>query len=400
MNNKLPKILQSLILFILAAYAGAGTVFAAPNVLFSPTSQTVNLNDTFEVTITINAENNSVMGSDVTILYAGSDLEVTAKTNGGFFPEFTSANNPSGRLELHAYTSAQFDSRTGSGTYAKVTFKAKKGSGSSGITFACSGNHTDTNILTTSGTDVLSCTALNQIGVTYTGVTNTATPTPTTGSGSSPTPTPTPTGGNTIPVCANLTSDISTAVGSPVPVTFTCNGVDTDGYINAMEFTFGDTTKQLIEKNVGSPGSISTTHTYTTIGALGASCRVRDNNAVWSSVPDVCKKIITIKPTPKPTSIATNKGASDGVVLVSPTPIVVSIISETPEPTATATPTVTQPQENQPQGSPNWWLLGGGVIAVLFGLLLLRRRETPPYTPPIPPMNPPTDMHPPMQPQL
>lgn len=396
MNNKLPKILISLLLFALFAHAKASSVFAAPIVQFAPTSKTININDTFNVVISINTENNAVMGSDVTVLYAGSDLEVTAKTNGGFFPEFTSANNPTGRLELHAYTSAQFDSRTGSGTYANVTFKAKKGSGSSSITFACTSGGTDTNIVTTGGQNIISCSSLNQIGVTYTGGDTINTPTPTSdGSSLTPTPTTAPSGGNTTPVCASLTSDITTAIGSPVPVQFTCNGVDTNGYINAVEFVFGDRTSQVIEKNIGSPGSLSTTHTYTTIGTLGTSCRVRDNDNVWSSVSDVCKKIITIKPKPSATPKIT------GSPTLSPTPEDVTIISETPPPvtpTAEATPTP-MPDQTASSSSSTWWLLGGGVIAVLFGLLLLRRRD-PPANPPIPPMNPPTDMNATMRPQM
>ena len=109
------------------------------------------------------------MGSDAILNYAGNDLEVASISNGGFFPEFNSANNPTGRLELHGYTSSTNDSRTGTGTLATITFKAKLGTGSSAISFACSGSGNDTVILTTSGQNILSCSQINSTGVTYTG---------------------------------------------------------------------------------------------------------------------------------------------------------------------------------------------------------------------------------------
>ena len=31
-------------------------------------------------------------------------------------------------------------------------------------------------------------------------------------------------------------ADINSAVGEPQTITFTCTGVDTDGYVNAVEF--------------------------------------------------------------------------------------------------------------------------------------------------------------------
>src|SRR5690348_15540610 len=65
-----------------------------------------------------------------------------------------------------------------------------------------------------------------------------------------PTHTPTPTPSNSSPYCASLTSDITTANGTPQSVTFTCAGVDPGGLIMAAEFIFGDGTSQTVEKNV------------------------------------------------------------------------------------------------------------------------------------------------------
>ena len=127
----------------------------------------------------------------------------------------------------------------------------------------------------------------------------TPSPSPTPTSGPTPTPTPTPPSNNQVPNCTGLT--LSPSSGTPsFTTTLTCSGKDTDGDITAAEFTLPDGTKKLVEQNVGSPGSISTTYTITQNGTYSFSCRVRDNNFVFSSVPSVCQQSMTIGPTPTP----------------------------------------------------------------------------------------------------
>jgi uncharacterized membrane protein YccF (DUF307 family) len=377
MNNKLLTILKALVFCLLVFAFPQAVAYAAPNVQFNPPNATVVQNTTVSITININVETNSVRSSDVTILYAGADLEVSSVTKGNFFPSFSKANDPSGRLELHGYTASVGDSRTGADTYATIVFKAKKGSGSSTVSFICSGSGQDTNILTVSGQNILSCTQVNQLGVTYS-------------DGSVPTSTPTPgqAGTNTIPTCVMLSSDTSLAVGAPAAVTFTCSGVDPDGYINAAEFTFGDNTSDTVYKNAGSPGSISTKHTYTTIGTLGATCRVRDNNNVFSNASNDCKRIIIINP--KTTNAASRTyyqrviAAEKGDVnpLITPTPEQVAIVYETPTPIV---PSISPIPSEQPAAKKPvnilWWILGG-LIAILGAVLLLRKKEPPPTAPP------------------
>lgn len=393
MNKILPKTIFIIAVLLFFITAGAPKAFATPSLQFDKTSVSVAQNATFQLKVNINVDAHTVLGSDAVINYAGSDLEVVSITNGGFFPEFNSANAASGRLEIHGYTSSINDSRTGNGVLATIVFKAKKGSGSSAVTFACTGSGNDTNILTTAGQNVLACSQTNTSGISYTGVTNTSTPTPTTASGSTPTPTQKPTG-NTAPNCSSLYTDISSAVGTPQTVTLTCSGTDPGGYLNAAEFVFGDGTTQVVEKNAGSPGSIATAHTYTTIGTLGASCRVRDNDGIWSTIPDSCKKVVSIKPgsTPTPTQARSygDKGVTTTIKVSGPTPtptrIVVSIISDTPEPTpgvdeGIAEPTLypEEPVDVDTTASSNriWWIVGG-IIAILLAFLLLRRKGPPP----------------------
>ena len=144
-------------------------------------------------------------------------------------------------------------------------------------------------------------------------------PTPTPTGGPSPTPTPTTSANNTKPECTDLTVEPATGT-VPYTVTLTCTGKDTDGDITAAEFTMPDGSKKLVEQNVGSPGSLTTTYTVTTSGAYSFSCQVRDNNNAWIS-SDACR--ISTGPTAPPGSTATpppGSTATPAPLAVNPTP--------------------------------------------------------------------------------
>lgn len=394
MQTKLFK-LFSIVFLVLLAYAfPSAHAYATPSVLFDPTSATVTQNATFQVTVKVNVDSNNVLSSDAIINFAGADLTVQSVTGGSFFPSFSSSIDANGKVELHGYETAGNSSITGNGTLATIVFKGTKSSGSSALSFACTGGTTDTNILSSAGQNILSCSQLNTVSVSYAGsdVSPTLTPTPTTPPGVTPTNTSTPTptqvpGQNAIPTCVTLASDISVAT-SPVTVTFTCSGVDSDGDITAASFDFGDGSSQTISKNVGSPGSLSTSHTYSTIGAVRASCLVRDNNQVWSPTTTNCQKIVTLNPALSATPIP--KSGSTATLAKSNTgPVVVALISDTPAPTMepieTLTPTIA-PAQKSGSGA-IWWVIG--VIALIGGFILLRRKKTTPNGH-IPPINPPT----------
>ncbi|OGG27913.1 hypothetical protein A3A64_02500 [Candidatus Gottesmanbacteria bacterium RIFCSPLOWO2_01_FULL_48_11] len=388
MNNNLPKILLSFIFFFLAGISLAKPVFAAPNLSLSPTSQTAVKNTEYQLTVTIDVESNQAFGADVILVYPSADIDVTQVTTGGFFPEFTSSIvSATGRVEMHSYFSSLYEGKTGSGTFATIKYKPKKDTGSGTVSFSCSGN-TETIILTTSGQNILNCASLNQTSLTYAG-TQTATPTPTPAPGqptATPTPTPTQSGGNTAPSCVTLDASPVTGIGVPLAVTFTCRGTDPDGDITAAEFRFGDETSQIIEKNVGSPGAVSTTHTYTQIGTLGASCRVRDNNNVYTSFVDACRKIITIRPKPKTSATTVSVQRPPGVT---PTPQVVALVEELPTPPAKQdlaprdTPqVVSAPKKTSPFP---WWVLALAALVFFLIVLLLKKRKAKPPTQAPPP---------------
>lgn len=404
MNNLrgyLPNWFNKIALLLVALAFPVVHAYAAASVTLSPTQETVPQNNTFTVTLSINTDNNSVTGSDVTLQYAPTGLQYVSATNGNFFPNMTPASDPStGQLVIHGYVTNFTDAKTGSGNIATIVFKVLQSSGSSNISFICSGSGHDTNIVAASGQNVLACAQVNQVGVVYgTAVpTNTPTPTPTPGPG---TPTPTPGPSATAPTCTGLNSDISSAVGVPLAVTFTCSGVYSNGYINAAYFSFGDGTVDTIAKNVGGNGSISTTHTYTTIGSLGASCKVQNNDQVWSST---CAKIVYINPKPQVTRTYAYLTQTSTTSTATPTPLVVALVPVTPTatPTAQLTPVPTTAPPGQGSSAFMWLIISVGIILLGGIIYLLSRKKAPPpppwmQPPSTPSTTPPQSAPPPQQ---
>lgn len=184
----------------------------------------------------------------------------------------------------------------------------------------------------------------NACKVSFTITPNTPTPTNTGIPSDTPTETPTatPTGTtNTTPECTDLALNPTTGT-TPFSVTLTCTGKDSDGDITAVEFTLPDGTTKLVEQNVGSPGSLTTTYTVSQDGSYNFSCRVRDNNQKFSDVPDVCRESLNLN------------------VQVTSTP-------RPPGPTSTATPVPTP--KIPVSGIPS--VLGATVVAGGFLLLLI-----------------------------
>ncbi|MBI3577485.1 PKD domain-containing protein [Candidatus Gottesmanbacteria bacterium] len=203
------------------------------------------------------------------------------------------------------------------------------------------------------------CTLAFAIGITPTvTVPPTATPTPTPTATPTPTPTPKP---NDVPDCTGLSASPSSG-DAPLTVNFTCSGIDRDGDITAVQFQFGDGKDKTVEKNVGSPGSLSTTYTYPTNGSFSASCRVRDNNFVYSSTPDACKKTITVGGGGTTTTTTTGGGTT-------------TTTSSNPQSSTNPPSTPTPPVPKVPVSGAGPSVLGistivGGAILLLLGLAL------------------------------
>lgn len=368
---------------------GAQQVLAAPRLSLDPIAASVSNGSTVQLHVTIDAESNQAFGSDAIISYPSSDLEVTGVTSGGFFSDFSWANDSgNNKLEIHGFFSTLYSGKSGSGTLATISFKAKKDSGTALASFVC-GSGSTTRILDTSGTNILSCSSLNQSVLSFTGTQTQPTNTPIPTATPNPTATSAPSNNNINPVCEGLSVN-RTSGTVPLTVTLTCTGSDKNNDVNFAEFSFGDNQEQHIEKNVGQYGSITTNHTYTIAGSFVASCRVRDNNAAFSSRPETCQKIITVS--------RGQQQATRTIASPTPTPIptistqIVTLSTVTPTPEETPSPT---PIPKQAEGSQFPWgsiaiggLLLGGLYFVWMWIVRNKNQQ-------IPPPNMPSDLPPP-----
>lgn len=383
MKIKLARLVVVFLLWGVGSVWGARHVYAAPRLTLDPTSATVVNGASIQLGVTIDVENNQAFGADAILSYDSSDFDVTAVGNGGFFSDFSWGNDTGGgKLEIHGYFSALFASKSGLGTLATVTLKAKKDTGSSLVSFSCGGSGSTTKILNTNNANILSCGDLNQSTITFGSQTQpTSTPIPT--ATPNPTATSAPSGNDINPICESLSAN-RTSGSVPLTVSFTCTGSDQDSDINYAEFTFGDGQQLSIEKNVGSKGTIAASHTYTIAGSFAASCRMRDTNGSFSSRPATCLKIITVsaagsgttgirptatpRPTPKPTV---------GMQIVP-----LSTVTPTPIPSF-ALPSEAPSEEQKAEWVFPWTSISVGAV-ILGGLFLVwwYMRRKPPMPPP------------------
>ncbi len=405
----------------------ASVAGGAGSMSLSPANATIPVGTSQNVNIMFNTAGVAVSGVQVVLKFTVTnpvDLQATVQTNsaladsGWTFPVKTVTTSGSQvTIEIMGLNTSITGYTNNTNTaLATISFQALRSFTNKAVTFDSS----LTKLLKKSDAlDMLAPPANAAYSTSGTANTPTNTPTGTVTNTPTKTPTATPTGGvggsgneNTAPTCVALTSDIQTANGTPTAVTFTCSGVDPGGDIRAAEFTFGDGVIQSVDKNVGSPGSISITHTYNTIGTLGASCKVKDNDNVYSTLTDSCRRTITIRPrtaaTPTPTRVA---GATATVTTTtSQTPTSGAAISSTstPFPTGDAvgapSPSPIFPEEEtQPEGNRFWWIVGG-ILAILMAFMLLRRKNppTPPHASPYAPQQPQvyeeTPVHEPPQP--
>ncbi len=412
--------LATLTLLLMIFLRAHGTVVAsvaggAGSMSLSPANATIPVGTSQNVNILFNTAGVAVSGVQVVLKFTvanPADLQATVQTNsaladsGWTFPvKNVTTSGSQVTIEIMGLnTSTTGYTNTANTTLATISFQALGTFTNKAVTFDAA----LTKMLRKDNADDMLGSPSNGAYSTS-GVANTPTNTPTGTVTHTPTrtPTATPPGGiggsgneNTAPTCVALTSDVTTGNGTPTTVTFTCSGVDPGGDIRAAEFKFGDGVTQGVDKNVGSPGSITVTHTYNTIGTLGASCRVKDNDNVYSTLTDSCRRTITIRPrtagasTPTPTRVA----AGTATATTTPTPSVTGYVYQTatPFPTgdevAAPTPEPIFPEdETATEGNRFWWIVGGA-LALLVAFLLLRRNK--------PPMPPPASPYAPQQPKV
>lgn len=381
------------VLFILVFFLlPIKSALAAPRLFFEPTSSNLQKEYSYEVTIKIDVENQSAFGADALITYPKNDVEITGVTNGGFFSDFNFGNDAAaGKLELHGYFSSLYDSKSGSGTFGKIAVKSKKSTGSSALSFVCSSSGASSQILNTSGQNIINCASLNQFSLTYTGPpdpTNTTAPQPTNTMAPTQPAQPTATNapqppGNIDPICTGLS--LSPNRGrAPLQVTLICNGNDQDGDITAAEYNFGNGNIRVVEKNIGGWGSISTDYVYPAGGNFQPTCRLRDDKQRFSSIPADCRKNITVTAattaaTGRP--IATATARPTATPTMEPTPTVPSgpqqiVFEQYTPPTPTTEPILTD-SENTGSDSLPRLLVGIAIIlaSIGSGLYLMKKAQ-------------------------
>lgn len=168
--------------FALAKNAGA-QVFS-----FTPSSGTHKAGDAFTVDLNIDTQNQEVASADVKLTYDSALLEVIKVDKGTFFSDEASYIG-TGKLFVGGFFREPFAAKNGSGKLATLTLKGKS-AGTARLTFVCSTEKNDSNILDTTSppNDIIKCSGIQDSAYTITGALAGPTATP------KPTSTPTPGG--------------------------------------------------------------------------------------------------------------------------------------------------------------------------------------------------------------
>jgi len=186
--------------FAIAIFVIGYLLFAIPKaawaqvVSLSPEEATKTVGEEFTVDLNINTNGKAVSGADVKMTFDSTILEVTNVTAGDFFSD-EAHNIGSGTLYVAGYFREQFGTKTGSGRLATLTLKGKKVA-SSQLTFVCTPQNNDTNILDSAANDIVNCTAMKNGNYAFGQGSSSTTPTaaPTNSLTQTATPTPPVTG--------------------------------------------------------------------------------------------------------------------------------------------------------------------------------------------------------------
>ncbi|HJY98158.1 MAG TPA: cohesin domain-containing protein [Patescibacteria group bacterium] len=164
-------------LFFVVGLFSATSVSAVSRLYFEPPASSPVQNVNFSIDVNIDVGSESIFGADAVIRYPASDLSLQSVSYGGYFPDTVTPIQNSGEVIIRgSFFSSATGSGAGSGKFATLTFKSNKNSGTGNINFLCSGF--DTDIIDIAGDNILSCTSINQVALTYTGAGTATTPPP------------------------------------------------------------------------------------------------------------------------------------------------------------------------------------------------------------------------------
>lgn len=173
---------------------------SAQSLLLNPAEAGKKVNEQFTVDLNIDTAGKAVAGTDIKLTFDPSILEVIEVVKGDFF---TDGANSKGTdyLYVAGFFPPQFETKTGTGKVATITLKGKK-DGTAALTFVCTSQTNDTNILDSSAADIINCDSLVNGSYTISEV----------GGPADPTPTPTP----KVSVTPKPTSKLSPTATPPV----------------------------------------------------------------------------------------------------------------------------------------------------------------------------------------
>lgn len=101
-----------------------------------PATSSVAVNQTFELSVIVDAGSERVNGADIYITYNAGLVEAQSVSDGDFFPRVSNKDITSGRVYIAAMVLDPASPKTGSGTVARVTFKGLRDA-SGTISFDC-----------------------------------------------------------------------------------------------------------------------------------------------------------------------------------------------------------------------------------------------------------------------
>lgn len=135
---------------------------ASPHLSLSPSSGTISTSGT-DIQVNIDTGGQAAKSAKAVINFDSSQLEVSSISAGDFFDEVShNIYNSDGQVIINANLSlgSSLESKTGTGTLATMTVKAKTSSGTANMTFDCTtGKSTDSGINDPTPVDIIVCSA-------------------------------------------------------------------------------------------------------------------------------------------------------------------------------------------------------------------------------------------------
>lgn len=172
-------------IFIGAFFLGVPLVSGveAASLQFDPATVSATVGQPFDMKINATLGTDPVTSVDVYVLYDPALVEVVSAVKGTLFPTVSQSLAQSGKAYISGLVDDPATAKTGNGTVATITFKAKT-NGTATLKFDCTqGSTTDSNINKNDAgsTDLIQCSSNGQSVVTIGGGTvATATPIPST----------------------------------------------------------------------------------------------------------------------------------------------------------------------------------------------------------------------------